>query len=1152
MADLLGIGSSGISVAQQALSTVSNNIANLSTEGYSRQTTEIRQAQPKDVGSGYIGTGAYFDRVSRQYDSFLESSLQQATSDLESQGAAVEYANRLLDLLGDEKIGLTTAFNKFFSSAKSLSTDPASLALRGIMLRESEALASRFNGLAEQLGDLGVQSLSAIEADIRSVNSLADQIAEVNRQMLKKSSELDQAPELLDRRDQLLRDLSEYVQIRTSFDQRGSVTVSLSESVKKGLLVSGIKSSALSVSPSVGDPSRLDYKIQGDLGNEPLTGLPSGSISGYARFYEATLVDVKTNLNTLAEVLVDEVNAIQVTGLDGNGELGRELFQVVPEFDIDRGASSGDYLVQVSVNDPASYAGRPLAVAYDGTRGLWYGRNPSDEIVFASQQGLLQLDDVTVQISGSASVGDQFTLTPDMSAARGIKLALDDGIQIAAASLFRVIPAATNGSVFDPKAVYQAAARPAGARLDLTELETGRPVTVSPSVSVPVTVVPAGQTVVELTVDPAANSSASLQVMTTDGVHIVGSLGNKSDRESMVSTLPQFAATATYQDGLLNQTGLEAYKDLELRYGAWAEAELVTELLPMGGLYFEAPYGTDFSGGGIDFTLEPAARLDRLSVRNAAFPDPSLGAVSAVDGVLYLGRGETAAELATLESVYDGSAQTLRVRFSDQLTGGVVTDEIGAQVAALVTFNNGEDLTRSTNVIKKTITAELFTDGFDINLTQTRDFVSTDLIGQGQLVSGAPTYVASVVTKGLEYASGAGRVVIEEGDLSLNGAELGDLVIGVSGVLSADDVKSWLDGAGSGIEVRALNVIEVPAESLRLSDGARLMINGVSVVSRATESLTRFETDEDLVASINAKTSETGVFAQSLENGNLIIRNNDLGGANIVIGGGESGLGVNALGISSKAYIGNIAMTNVSGDGQPVRLDLGPNGHPSDLNIIGLDTKIRLSGEIDEDLLVFLDGTGDASITASTEPSGATVVDGLRSRRLEFEFVAEDVYRIRDLRTDTVVAERQYRGEMVLSYQGIQVMLDNPATLGDSFVVDGNNLGPGGAFDAQGNNTNILRIVELESRGVLDGGLTLNEGYLSFVGDVGNLATQSEIAHDALEIVQTQAIEARDRVAGVNLDQEAADLIRFQQAYQASAQVMQVASKLFDTMLQIR
>ena len=71
MADLLAIGSSGINVYQRALATVSNNIANLNTDGYSRQTTEIRQNQPKEAGGGYIGTGAYFDRVSRQYDGFL-------------------------------------------------------------------------------------------------------------------------------------------------------------------------------------------------------------------------------------------------------------------------------------------------------------------------------------------------------------------------------------------------------------------------------------------------------------------------------------------------------------------------------------------------------------------------------------------------------------------------------------------------------------------------------------------------------------------------------------------------------------------------------------------------------------------------------------------------------------------------------------------------------------------------------------------------------------------------------------------------------------------------------------------------------------------------------------------------------------------------
>ena len=146
--------------------------------------------------------------------------------------------------------------------------------------------------------------------------------------------------------------------------------------------------------------------------------------------------------------------------------------------------------------------------------------------------------------------------------------------------------------------------------------------------------------------------------------------------------------------------------------------------------------------------------------------------------------------------------------------------------------------------------------------------------------------------------------------------------------------------------------------------------------------------------------------------------------------------------------------------------------------------------------------------------------------------------------------ERLYNGELSLTYQGIQIDLDAPAALGDTFVVDGNNLGPNGTFDGQGNNGNILRVVDLESDPVVDGALTISESYLKFVGDVGNEAT-SAIARDALEI-QTQAIEARDRVSGVNLDKEAADLIRFQQAYQASAQVMQVATKLFDTVLQVR
>ena len=109
---------------------------------------------------------------------------------------------------------------------------------------------------------------------------------------------------------------------------------------------------------------------------------------------------------------------------------------------------------------------------------------------------------------------------------------------------------------------------------------------------------------------------------------------------------------ASYSDAYLNQTGLDGYKDFDLFYGARSEAQPVTNLLPLGRLYFEAPYGTDFGDGGLDFTLEPATTFDRLGVRNSAFADPSLGAVTAVDDVLYLGQGGSVIELGTLESPF--------------------------------------------------------------------------------------------------------------------------------------------------------------------------------------------------------------------------------------------------------------------------------------------------------------------------------------------------------------------------------------------------------------------------------------------------------------------------------------------------------------------
>jgi flagellar hook-associated protein FlgK len=157
-------------------------------------------------------------------------------------------------------------------------------------------------------------------------------------------------------------------------------------------------------------------------------------------------------------------------------------------------------------------------------------------------------------------------------------------------------------------------------------------------------------------------------------------------------------------------------------------------------------------------------------------------------------------------------------------------------------------------------------------------------------------------------------------------------------------------------------------------------------------------------------------------------------------------------------------------------------------------------------------------------------------------------FRIIDVNTDTVVASRSFDPnflEPAFTYQGIQISLSNPPKTGDIFVIDGNK-------DGTGNNENMLKLVDLESEPVMGGGKTFSSSYIDNVNDMGNIARQATISQSALQVVFDQALTARDQVSGVSLDQEAADLVRYQQAYQAAAKILQVASQLFDSVLQVR
>jgi flagellar hook-associated protein 1 FlgK len=128
-------------------------------------------------------------------------------------------------------------------------------------------------------------------------------------------------------------------------------------------------------------------------------------------------------------------------------------------------------------------------------------------------------------------------------------------------------------------------------------------------------------------------------------------------------------------------------------------------------------------------------------------------------------------------------------------------------------------------------------------------------------------------------------------------------------------------------------------------------------------------------------------------------------------------------------------------------------------------------------------------------------------------------------------------------HNGWSLSLDGAPAAGDSFSVKANT-------NARGDNANALKLGAVANLGVLDSGATSVGGaYTQLVGEVGSAGSLADDAAKTQTAVYNQAMAAQQSVSGVNVDEEAANLVRFQQAYQASAQVITAANAVFNALL---
>jgi flagellar hook-associated protein 1 FlgK len=214
---ILNIGVSGLNAAQSGLLTTSHNISNASTPGYSRQHTVQAANIYLRTGSGYVGQGAHVETVRRSYDQLLGRQVLSAEAGASEMDSYLGQIRQIDNMLADSDAGLSPALAGFFKGLQEVAANPTSIAARQTMLSASQALTARFQALDQRISEVREGVNSQVATQITQINTYSSQLADINqRVVLARASGTNHEPnDLLDQREQILKDLNKLVRVTT-------------------------------------------------------------------------------------------------------------------------------------------------------------------------------------------------------------------------------------------------------------------------------------------------------------------------------------------------------------------------------------------------------------------------------------------------------------------------------------------------------------------------------------------------------------------------------------------------------------------------------------------------------------------------------------------------------------------------------------------------------------------------------------------------------------------------------------------------------------------------------------------------------------------------------------------------------------------------
>jgi flagellar hook-associated protein 1 FlgK len=433
MSNMLNTGISGLNAAQAALSTVSNNISNTNTPGYSRQVVVQTDAITQSSGRFTIGSGVNVVAVQRAYSDYLTSAVWGSNASLQRATTYNDLATTLNGALSASG-NLQGSLDNLYGAFSAVANAPSSSSGRQALLGSARALTAVFNTFGQQLDAQRSQVNGQIGNTVKSINSVAANIADLNNK-INQVGGTGQPNALLDQRDALVGTLSGYVGVTAVIDGNGMMSV---YSTSGQALVSGSNSFPLSSGGSTYDPTRPD--VFDSSGNNITTRLSGGKLGALLDYRSNVLDPVQNKLGQAAVALATSVNAQQAKGLDLNGQQGAPIFSAPEPTVLSATGNQGNAAVAASISDVSQLSAADYKFSYDGSAWKLQTQAGQPVPLTTNMDGSLSAQGLTFKVSGSAQAGDSFQIQPTLHAATSIGVVMTDPSGVAAA-------AALSGSV---------------------------------------------------------------------------------------------------------------------------------------------------------------------------------------------------------------------------------------------------------------------------------------------------------------------------------------------------------------------------------------------------------------------------------------------------------------------------------------------------------------------------------------------------------------------------------------------------------------------------------------------------------------------------------------------------------------------------------